>query len=313
MKKFVFIALSLSLFSTAVFAKNITLKETFNNKIETINISLYSEQLKVIQNSGSDFSIEIDCNHKKYQPKVSYNNGEIRIKATRHVNIASIYICKIELSIPQNYKFDAINIESASGKISIEQLSAEEINISSISGAIEANSLSADFEANVHSTSGSLELKEIKGDEVNIATTSGSIDIDKVEAIETSFASVSGSIGLNCLDGESLDVHSVSGSQKLYDIFCDYFNLHAVSGSIALELADAPTASSEISTSSGSVRLYLQNNKGFDLSFETGSGSFKDKLTSNNFSPRKNFKASYFGGGPEISIKTGSGSLELSK
>lgn len=296
---------------TTLSAKNITYKDSFSKNIQIIDIALNSESIDIINTSGDDFSIEIDCNNKKYQPVVKYDDNKIEIYAKKNIT-SFTYRCKVELCIPENIIFNKLIVETSSGKIDIDTIKSNDIKVFSSSGSINIESLSTDYNAVIKSTSGSINIEKIKADISKIESTSGSINIEKIDSYDVFVNSTSGSVNIEKNDSESIDVKAVSGSINLDDIFTSYFNVKTTSGSINLDLADVPLATSNIISTSGSIHLYIPKSKGFDLIYQTNSGMFRDRFNSNSFSPRHGeYSNSYFGGGPEINIQTTSGSLEL--
>lgn len=297
---------------SCLFAKNTTYKESFPNNIDTLEIDLVSEDINIISTSGADFSVEIDSNYKKYQPDVYYENNKLIIKAKPKF-IALSYRCNVELCIPQSVKFNEVFVHTVSGDININSFICEDASISSTSGTIQVDSISADYNNSIKSTSGSIKVKKLSGDAVSIHTTSGDIEAAKIESYESILESVSGDVNIKSIDAETFDIKTVSGAVKLFDVFASNFNVNTTSGSVSLEFADLPIATSKIKTNSGSVDLYVTKIKGFDLIYQTNSGTLKDRINTNNFSPRGEYRNSYFGGGPEIQVRTTSGSLELDK
>lgn len=311
MKKLLSATLSL-LFSVMLFANenNITYKQTCSKTIKSMEINLSYEKLEIIETSGNEFTIQIECNNKRKQPRVDWDDDTIKIRSVSHFSSITDR-CKVELLIPKEYTFENIDISTSSGKISIENLKSDDFEITSTSGEIYINNIYAQDDGVIKSTSGTINIDNISADTVEINSTSGSINIESCEAVEAKFKSTSGIIKLNNFDGEYIESDTTSGTQKYSNCFCDYFNLESTSGSITLELTEAPLASSSIESTSGSIKLYIPKEKSFDLVYETNSGSLIDNFNDNKFSPRHEYRNSYFGGGPEIKVETSSGSLEI--
>lgn len=311
MKKLLSTTLTL-LFSVMLFANenNITYKQSCSKNIKNVDINLSYEKLEIIETSGNEFTIQIECNNKRKQPRVEWDDDTIHIKSVSHFSSIADR-CKVELSIPKDYMFNNFNVSSSSGTVNIENLKSDDFEITSTSGEININNIYAQDDGKIKSTSGSINIDNISADTVEINSTSGSINIENCEAVEAKFESTSGTIKLNNFDGEYIESDTTSGSQKYSNCFCDYFNLESTSGSITLELTEAPLASSSIESTSGSIKLYIPKEKSFDLVYETNSGSLNDNFNDNKFSPRHEYRNSYFGGGPEIKVETSSGSLEI--
>lgn len=108
----------------------------------------------------------------------------------------------------------------------------------------------------------------------NLYSISGSIDHNAKSKDVLVADTVSGSIKTHNV-GDSVLAQSVSGSIKMYSSFKE-ISAKSVSGSLSV-LADANTNHIKLSSTSGSIRIQLENISKYNLNYSTVSGSVKDK------------------------------------
>lgn len=291
-------------------SENITFSQHSTSSFNEIDISLSFEDLFITETTTDEFSIEISCNNKHIQPVVKLTDEKIHVHTIKRITHFGDN-CTITLSIPQNYKFENINISSSSGNLNIGNLNSSNLHLKTTSGEIEAENIYADDESKISTTSGKINIKKLFAEDFEICSTSGDIKIDSVSASESEFDATSGNIIVNNFDGEILDTETTSGKIIFKNTLCDYFNFESTSGSISIEFSTSPLATSKIHSTSGSINLYVPEECGFDVIFSTNSGFLEDRISDNKFSPRGEYRNSIYGGGPEIIVKTTSGNFCL--
>lgn len=310
MKKILICGLSV-LLAAALFAETkSTYSSTIEANVKTFNVNLYSEDLKITENDDNKIIIYIYTNKKRLSPNIYKNNDELSIVATKNRYILGDY-CNVEVSIPKKYEFKSVDISHTSGSSQIEKLIAKEIYIKSTSGSVSADILNAENTLNISSNSGSLKINKIESDSLDLHTTSGSIKVSDVNVIDAIIESTSGSISSKIFDADSIEIKSISGSVDISDLSTDDFLINTVSGSVNISLYNIPRNSSNIKTTSGSVKIEFQSKNGFNLDFNSTSGSFRDQLTNTHLDKPKNLYKSFFEGGTDIIVKTTSGSLTI--
>lgn len=292
MKK-LFTILSLTLLFTSVsFAASKSLvyeKEFALDSISSIKSNLASEDLFIKPSKNTLFYVEIYCNKNIY-PTVSLRDNQLLLETPNHVSLRN-YNCSVHVYIPENTQMDSILLRGSSCDISIGELYSQSIKIVTSSGEISANYLCAES-IDITASSGDIFAEEIDSDTCYIKASSGDILINDLDTNEASITSSSGSVELSKCD-------------------CEFLECKSTSGTITVGLDSIPSYASEITTTSGCVYLYVPQDQGFDLVFETTSGSFVDKIEDRKFSPRGEFKDGYYDGGTEIFVETTSGSFVL--
>jgi DUF4097 and DUF4098 domain-containing protein YvlB len=140
---------------------------------------------------------------------------------------------------------------------------------------------------------GSLKVTDVKGS-VRLNTVSGSISASgspRVEAAKSvsgsvtlsgialdgdlNAGSVSGPVTVNGVKARGLDLGSVSGNLVITDASCDRLTAKSVSGTVEYGGSLAKNGRYDINSHSGSVRLSVPANAGFDLTANTFSGSIR--------------------------------------
>jgi len=310
MKKLLILVLSIFTAFNCFAAGNLVHKETIPANLKNLNINLLSENLSIKEIYGDEITIEIYSNYKKYIPSIETENNALNIQSVNKSFRFGEY-CNVEICIPQDKKFNTIKIKQSSGTLEIEKLYANNIILESTSGSLSADNLRADYELKIEKSSGSTKINKLASDELSISSTSGSVKIESINTIDSNFNLTSGSIKIGKLDTESFDLESTSGSSNISSITADYFTVRSTSGSVTLEFENAPIATSKITASSGSVKLYFLSKDGFDLTFASSSGSFYDGINGSRVSPRGNYETKFYNGGANLIVKTASGSLSI--
>lgn len=254
---------------------NLLLKENFNTKkVSNIELTLSSEQVTVSPIYGDEITVEVRSNNRTRVPVIYESNGTLIVQSSRHKRFGIADYCYVDIYIPHDYNFESVSLQTSSGKLSVESVSA---------------------------------------DICTFKTSSGSVEASRIESTDLQITCLSGRISLIKYSGENMSLRTSSGSVKTRSIECDYFDVRTSSGSIDLDLLNAPLAASQINSSSGSVDLIIPDSAGFDINVSSSSGNFKDDHLRNRLSPRSGYRNSYYGGGPEISVHTSSGSIYLGK
>ena len=251
---------------------NLIVSQTFSD-IHNLDFDLSFENLTIENIYGDEILVELYSNNRKKLPKLEEENGALYLKSNKNKLYPSDY-CNIKIYIPYEIIFETINIENQKGQIIFQILNSEELTIKSLNGKIQGQEISA-----------------------------------------TSFISLSnfeGQIDINTAKTETLSVKTTTGSIYISSLTADYFDSTTDSGITEISLASQPKASSRIYSKTGEVLLSFQNKSlGFDLIASSTSGIFRDEINNLRLTPRNEYKNSYFGGGPEIQIRTTSSNITL--
>lgn len=262
----------ISIFTIFLFAiePNLIVSQTFSD-IHNLDFDLSFENLTIENIYGDEILVELYSNNKKKLPQLEEENGSLYLKSTENKLYPSDY-CNIKIYVPYENIFETINIVNLKGQIIFQILNTEELTIKSLNGKIQGKEISATSLISLSNFEGQIDINTAKTETLSAKTTSGSIYISSLKA--------------------------------------DYFDSTTDSGITEISLASQPKASSRIYSKTGEVHLTFQNKTlGFDLIASSTSGIFRDEINNLRLTPRNEFKNSYFGGGPEIQIRTISGNI----
>ncbi len=181
-----------------------------------------------------------------------------------------------------------------------------EVKAKTGSGSIDVTNIDAPVE--VSAGSGRLHLENI-GDAVKASTGSGSIRAENVAGGFKASAG-SGSIYLSQTAPGDVKVSTGSGSAELVGVVGA---VKASAGSGTITVDGVQTGDWKLGTGSGSVRVSLPDDAAFTLDAESSSGgiTIEHPLMVEGKISKRHIRGEVRGGGPELRIDTGSGSIKI--
>ncbi len=197
----------------------------------------------------------------------------------------------------------AVDAKSVSGNV----------KVTNVQGAVRAETISGTI------TAGSTPRLEAA------KTVSGNVDLSDATAdADLNASTVSGTLRAKGLKARALDLGTVSGDVLLSDVSCERLSVHSVSGSLEYAGALARRGRYDINSHSGSVRLMLSSDTGFELTANSFSGSLRSDLpltlggTGNQNitrrrGPGSSTHAVYGDGSAALTIRTFSGDIVIMK
>jgi DUF4097 and DUF4098 domain-containing protein YvlB len=234
---------------------------------------------------GGDHKAEVD--QVQSNPPISQNGNNIRIDYVNFGNMNSISI-NYEITVPEDTTLRAhsgsgnqtveglrgnVDLESGSGDLRLARLTGD-MHFQTGSGNVGGRELSGP--ARVKAGSGDIELEETGEGDVDIRTGSGNITVDGING------------GFHAEAGSG-DIHG-KGSPK------NMWSVRTGSGNVHLNVPQDASFDVDISSSSGSVNL------GHPVT-TTIQGRVQES--------RKSVVGKVRGGGPVVSVHTGSGDVEV--
>lgn len=197
----------------------------------------------------------------------------------------------LEILIPQQFTdtLESVSIETASGDITLQDLSATEMSFETVSGMIDVRNISAEVLL-IESTSGEIIGSSLKGTErFKAGSVSGNMELIGITAGEMKLDTTSGVI---------------TAEAKADTVIGD-----SVSGNLSLVMQNQPEKLTMESVS-GSLDVTLPESKGgFLCTFSSVSGDFNC-----NFDTQKSGDLYMYGeGSAEVKLSTTSGNAELNK
>ncbi len=201
-----------------------------------------------------------------------------------------------------------LNASTMSGDICADGIDVKFLSMKSGSGDIEAGNINADIIDN-SSMSGDIELHQVKVSECKIRSTSGDIDIDEMNMNNTDASCISGKIRIQRICGDGLVVGSTSGNITL-DV--NVKRCHASSKSGNVDARCEGDVVLESNSTSGNIKVGLINyGNGYRIESRTTSGVLNIKYQDMNQSNLRTGTYTYGKQGSELMISTVSGDIRL--
>jgi DUF4097 and DUF4098 domain-containing protein YvlB len=244
---------------------------TVTGKIHVSNRWLFGERASRVQ--------DVENN-----PPVRQDGNTILIE---HTNLNNIYV-DYNITVPADTR---VQSQAGSGDIKIQGLNSD---------------------IDLQSGSGDLILEDITG---TVQTRSGSGDV-RATGISGTFKAdaSSGDIQLEQRGKGDVDIHTTSGNIDVKGVDGG-LRLDAGSGDISAE--GRPAANWEAQTGSGNIHISMPQNTGFQLEASTSSGELNVNhaitvtVQGSMDAARHELKGTVGGGGPQVTVHTGSGDIDI--
>jgi lia operon protein LiaG len=204
--------------------KSITLEESHvisAKKIAELNINTLSTDVELLPHNKEDIIVELNGQVSEkmkdaYQLTVEENDDVLNVKLDRKSKPSfSVFAINkgvtLTVLIPEK-KYDEIVIESKSGDVNVEDLTADHMLFKAASGDMVVENLSA-RDITIQTTSGDTFANGISADVLNMEAVSGDMTGEKLTAVsEMTLQAKSGDIILNTtVEAYTLDFEGTSG------------------------------------------------------------------------------------------------------
>jgi len=252
-------------------------------KIDALKISKAST-LAVAKENVKKVKIIVEKEGKTLRITTEYPK-KLNKKAKRSLNVSVTY----HLLIPAKA---SAKINSISGSVDLEEIGGA-VKVNVVSGKIELRK--ADKGADCETVSGSLKLQDIDGD-AYMKTVSGSIMANRIR----------GSVKAEVVSGK-IELREISEAKLVEG--------KTISGSVIYEGTINRDGRYSLQTHSGSIKMILPSDSGFDLEAKTFSGRIEtdfDITVSGKISKRK-IRGTVNKGGAVVKLSTFSGNISLKK
>ena len=193
-----------------------------------------------------------------------------------HLFASSPHDKELTVSLPEGLKLEKADIHSTSGDLNIHALLADRVELKSTSGDIRAAVKARIIKSKL--TSGDIERQVMSAaEEIKIESTSGDITLESAWAAEkTAIDSTSGNIRAVVKETAEIKAKSTSGDIHAALGHVKNANIKSTSGEITVETGSMEKL--EIRTTSGDVTAYLPTSPGFTAKIETTSGRIDSQL-----------------------------------
>lgn len=313
----------------------VNIQEIELKHFDGIDILYRSEKVDIFTHNSDKLILKeyMTENNNGYYAKIVTSGNRLTIEAGRRpARPFYIFMARIEIYIPVSdknitiktssgnieatgeYTASIMGIESSSGNISVNSITAKRINLKTSSGDIDCKNINGNstFEA----SSGSIVCSNITSD-LSVKSSSGRITLDQVSG-SLNATLKSGDIHLGKIGGNA-DIHTSSGN-----IVANGINSSAIleTSSGGIHCVTTENAKDiKITTSSGGVILDIPKNFSFNFSSKSSSGRLNTPFSDKLFSPVSD-KDSIYGIietnntstgliTNNISIRTNSGSIKV--
>ena len=159
---------------------------------------------------------------------------------------------------------------------------------------------------------------------LSVDAVSAPIKINGLDAVNLKVDTTSGNVNIAHMSSDTIDINTVSGKIDLSDVKANYINLDSVSGNHNIkgevERISSNTTSGEVNiictkmlreadldTVSGSMTIYLPENDGFKVNWDSVSGKFNCDFPITY----QNSSATYGNGSASIKMNTVSGRMSI--
>jgi len=292
------------LFTTTIVCASSTPQGTFERTLQVsgpVNLEVLTHSGDVTVRAGSSGSVfirgkiyvgdrwlrgsrESDVHEIEQHPPIRQEGNSVRIDYVGVQNISVDY----EITVPAD---TTVRTHSGSGDQMIEGTHGN-VEVQTGSGDVKLAHLTG--EVRLQTGSGDVRAREISGP-VKGGAGSGDIEVEETGAGDVDLHTGSGNINVRGIQGG--------------------FRGEAGSGDITAE--GTQSGAWEIRTGSGNVRLHLPANAAFDADISTSSGSIEVNspiemtVQGHVQEARKQIRGKVRGGGPLLSVRTGSGDVEI--
>lgn len=279
--------------------------------IKEVDIDWINGEVILLPADGNDISFREEANRDLDDDEVirwvvDGNTLKIKYMASGIRTVENL-TKELTVYLPKDV-YDSIEISTVSAEITVTDVACDEFEADTTSGSISAAELSA-TEIDVSTISGtvSLSVSEKDADSIELDSTSGDLNLYISSCRRLVANTVSGKIHVTA-DGNlyEADLDTTSG-----EIICQGGKIvytSTVSGLIQL----APSESyekCEADSTSGDVILYLSDNVGFELNFDSVSGDYSSELPLT----KDGGKLVYDNENAKIEVDTVSGDLSIHK
>lgn len=160
----------------------------------------------------------------------------------------------VAVYIPQTELFtqSALEITADTAGISVRDLSTKNLSCWNAAGRVNVTNCNAD-EATLESNTGSIVIDKLTANSLKANAGAGSVNIDELKANDVSARTSAGSVNIDDVNAQSVRLESKAGSVNADGIVCTDFTANSDAGSVNVSDITA-TTSVNISTGAGSVK-----------------------------------------------------------
>lgn len=227
----------------------------------------------------------------------------LRITGDLPRNMHGNHRVRFSLLVPRTFNVD---LSTQGGSIRVEDLDGE-VRANTAGGSLSFGRLGGSVHA--HTSGGSIELRDSRG-EADLSTSGGSIDVGDVGGAARVRTS-GGSIRIGRVQG-SVDADTSGGSIRIEEAG-GQLRARTSGGNITAYISTQPTGDSELTTSGGTVRIYLADGIALNVDANGGDdGVYSDFPIDGRTEAEHSLRGKLNGGGPRLYVRA-TGGVEIER
>ena len=243
------------------------------DKFTSLDFSLTNRDLTIEQGTGEEFELTYTANYDN-EFTCEAKDGALTLKQNKNDKKSILgYVIdvnwimgffdgwdnigyKVKLTVPAGFdKFENVNIKSTSGFINIGNIKAKSAEIKCSSGDITLNKLAVDEKLYVKTTSGFINAESVSAQSIEAECSSGDIKLAELTVSEMLYVkTTSGFINAESVSAPSIEAECSSGDIKLAELTVGE-RLYAKTTSGFVNIGNTKAESAEIKCSSGDLRV----------------------------------------------------------
>lgn len=248
---------------------------------ENVTVRTVSGDRARVTVEGRGRDAEREFERRQFSARVDGDRLIVRTEPQRRGRRSS---ARFEVTVEIPRRFDAA-LDLGSGNVQVASLDGD-LAVSVGSGNVRVEDIDG-RRVRLSTGSGNVQAGALVGD-VEVRTGSGNVRVERVVG-PLEAGTGSGNVAIGSVDGRA--------------------SVDTGSGNVEMTLASA--APLEVDTGSGTVTLLLPRSAGFDIDLDGGSVQIDDAFGFQGRRERREAEGRIGGGGPELTVDTGSGDIRL--
>lgn len=261
-----------------------------SSAIDSININWIAGQIILKPTSSSEIIFSEGKSKIPLGYAVDGNTLNINYVNSDNYFIKSAYGKKLVLELPEDIIFSNIRITGSSTTVVVDDINTDNLYLKTSSGTISLRNTKVYKDADISSTSGSVNITHCKIRNSKVSSVSGTVKLDVVSIF-------------------SMDTKSTSGSIRAKSLYSkEYFSAESVSGGIDVRMK--VPSDSKLKSTSGGIKLEIPEDTGFTAHF-SNIKKYRPSDFKANYS--NNDTIEYGNGKLKFDISTISGGIKINK
>ena len=205
--------------------------------VKNIYVGAKSAKITIVKGSEGKATLTGRSSHRNEKIYIDKSGDTLNIEVQKNVKLVGLANLDFEIVVPDDV-YESLKVRNISGYTEIQGVNIKNLDVKNTSGRVYVDGDSFAIEnADISSVSGSVKVENIDSDGyIKIKSTSGSVQMDNLKT-------------------GTIDVHCTSGSIKGYDV-SGVMQIKDTSGSINID-GELKDGASNISSVSGSINITI--------------------------------------------------------